>query len=457
MGGAGGKAFTCAQCSGSTPICEVDAGTCVSCDQLAGACGSPDGGAPICVSRDAGTKGGTCVECLANSSCKGARPFCELTGTAKNPVDTCRACGTDNECKQINAMTPVCVPATDAAGGPQPGTCVGCLTDANCTSAGASKTPICEPTTSACRACAKDAECGGPGVCMADGHCAAVSEVLFVDATATCTGNGTSATPYCSLAVATPHLGITTPVMIILGGTNDQLTLSTSGISPVILGRKNTAGDIGSIPANAATAISVSSDTVLIRNLTVDLGSGAASKGIAVTGAGTSLSLRMVTVSLGTKGLGIDAESGATLSMDECYVENNPVGGILVNGATANIQNTIIAANPSASGYGIQFSAPGSGTTFAFNTIVGYATAAISDLNHQVVLGSSIVVGPTTNCMTDTCVTTAPAFSATNPYHLTSHQPCPGTQATAFPNHDIDGDPRTSTNLDCGADEYAHD
>jgi len=124
-----------------------------------------------------------------------------------------------------------------------------------------------------------------------------------------------------------------------------------------------------------------------------------------------------------------------------------------VNGATANIQNTVIASNPSASGYGIQFNAPGSGTQFAFNTIVGYATAAISDLNHPVALNYSIVVGPTANCTTDTCVTSATTFSTTNPYHLTGHLACP-TTPTTFPDHDIDGDPRTSTSLDCGADEY---
>jgi hypothetical protein len=461
-GAGGGKApFTCpnSTCISPTPICDVDAGACLGCDQVPGACGSPNGGTPVCVSRDAGVKPGMCVECLTNDSCKGAKPICEVTGTTKSPVDTCRACGTDNECKQLNTTKPVCVPTTDAAGGPQPGSCVGCLTDANCTSGGATRTPICEPTNNACRACAKDTECGGPGVCMADGHCAATSEVLFVDATASCsTGNGTSAAPYCSLAVATPHLGIPTPVMVILGGTNDQLTLATTGVSPVIIGRKNAAGDAGSIPANAATAITVSSDTVLIRNLIVDLGSGTASKGITVGGAGTSLSLRQVTVYLGTKGLGIDAESGATLTMDECYVLNNPTGGILVNGATASIQNTIIAANPSSSGYGIQFNAPGSGTQFLFNTVVGYSTAATSDFGHQVVLNYSIVVGSLSNCNADTCVVAAPTFnttnpSAVNPFHLTGRTPCP-TQATSFPNHDIDGDPRTAATLDCGADEF---
>ncbi len=461
-GGAAGKPFTCASanCHDTTPICDVDASSCVGCNQVPGSCGARGGGTPVCV-VDAGTRTGICVGCLSNSDCKSATPICELVGTASSPLDTCRACSTSgNDCKQLNPMTPVCVPATDAAGGPQPGTCVGCLANSDCAGSGTSKKPICELTSTAstaintCRACAKDAECGGPGVCMDDGHCAQDTEVMFVAASPNCPGNGTSASPYCSLTMAVPNLSATKHVMVILGGTNDQLTLATSGVAPVVLGRMNAAGDIGSVPANAATAITVNSDTVLIRDLTVNLGSATASKGIAVTGAGTSLSLRRVTVSLGTKGLGIDAESGATLAMDECYVENNPVGGILVNGATANIQNTVIGFSPAASsGYGIQFNVPGSGTQFMFNTVVGYPTAATSDFSHQVVLNYSIVVGQPTNCTLNDCVIAAPTFSATNPYHLTIRQMCP-TTPTTFPGHDIDGQARTSTTLSCGADEY---
>jgi hypothetical protein len=37
---------------------------------------------------------------------------------------------------------------------------------------------------------------------------------------------------------------------------------------------------------------------------------------------------------------------------------------------------------------------------------------------------------------------------------MMGHLPCPGGKPSAFPNHDIDGDPRTATTLDCGADEY---
>ena len=63
-----------------------------------------------------------------------------------------------------------------------------------------------------------------------------------------------------------------------------------------------------------------------------------------MTGTGTKLRLVRVTVSLGT-GLGVQADTGAELRMDRCLVQNNSVGGILINGASYDIQNTIIANN----------------------------------------------------------------------------------------------------------------
>jgi hypothetical protein len=414
-----------------------------------------------------------CVGCLANSECKGGKPICELGGDAGASRNTCRACAGTSDCTQLNSSTPICVTAANAAGGAQLGTCVGCVANSDCTSTGGAATtkPICEVTTTnvgaavnTCRKCAKDAECGGPGVCMTDGHCAGTSEVWFVDESASCVGaNGSSTNPLCALSQGVGALAKGQNILVILGTVGGRLTLATTGgINPVIIGRKNAAGDAAVIGATNAAGISVSSDTVLIRDITVSGGlTASGTRGVLASGSANVTLLRVI-VNLGSGGPGIDAETGSTLSMDECYVANNPVGGILVNGATANIQNTLIAANPSAAGYGVQFNAPGSGTVFAFNTIAGYATAATSDLSHPVALNYSIVLGPPpTNCDTSTCVTTAsttqPSFTTTvlqnpNPYHLMGHEPCPVTPTT-FPDHDIDGDPRTSTNLDCGADE----
>jgi hypothetical protein len=455
IGGAAGKPFSCADitCSGPTPICDMAVGSCQGCSTDT-ACKGLDSTKPLCVKATDAATGpakGSCVGCLTDVDCSGSKatPVCSLD------TGSCKGCDTQTAtaCKDLDSARPVCVIGTDAAAGPARGSCVGCLTNADCSSS--KTTPICNLMKNSCAACATDLECKdiGPGICMQDGHCAAASEVMFVDESVTCPGLGSSTSPYCSLPTTVPKLAAGTNVIVILGGTNEQLTLATTSVAPVVIGRKNSAGDIGSIPANAGTAISIASDTVLIRDLTVDLGSGASSKGVLVSGASTNLTLRRVTVALGLKGLGVDAESGASLSIDQCYVENNSIGGILVNGATAIIQNSVIAANGGTTGYGIQFNVPGANTQFTINTVVGNQTAAISDFSHPVPLDYSIVVGATTNCPTTTSSLTAPPFSSTNPYHLTAPAPCAMQPTPPFPAYDLDGQPRVAP-VDCGADQF---
>jgi hypothetical protein len=142
--------------------------------------------------------------------------------------------------------------------------------------------------------------------------------------------------------------------------------------------------------------------------------------------------------------------------MDECYVENNAAGGIVVNGATAKIQNTVIAAGTATTGTGIQFNAPGSGTVFSFNTLVGYPIAATSDPGDTVPLVDSIVLGPTASTCppTNSVVSTTMTLSMSNSYHLSGPLHCPDSSATISVDHDIDGQQRPSTGYDCGADQY---
>ncbi|HEX3903143.1 MAG TPA: hypothetical protein VH853_09845 [Polyangia bacterium] len=421
-GGAGGAPFICpnSKCKSdsNTPICDQDAGTCRGCDNVESttACRSLDAGTNACVSAaDAGTRLGMCVACVSNKDCSGDKPVCDSTSNS----------------------------------------CVGCLANSDCagTASPPSATPICELTGTStvpldtCRSCSKDAECGGPGICMADGHCAKDTEVIFVDEAATncSSANGLSSNPYCSLPVGAAALTQGQNVLIILGTTGERLTLATPGINPVIVGR----GAV--IPAANGAAISVSSDTVLIRDLTVSGGTSNNTKGFLVTGS-AKVTLLRVTSNL-TTGLGIDAETGTTLMMDECYLLNNSLGGVVVNGAIAKIQNTVIAG-ASTAGTGIQFNAPGAGTQFLFNTVVGYPIAATSDPSDSVPLVDSIVVGPVQNCTVDTSITTQPTFSTSDPkpYHLTTHLACPKA-VTSYPDHDVDGQPRTPP-IDCGADEY---
>jgi hypothetical protein len=127
-------------------------------------------------------------------------------------------------------------------------------------------------------------------------------------------------------------------VIVIRGPAADRLTLNAAGWSPVIIG-KNSA----SMPATAATAIRVLSDTVLIRDLTVTGGSRD-EQGHRRQRATTALTLPNVQVSLGT-GLGSQADTGAQLTMDHCTVSGNNKGGILADGANFDLKNVTVTAN----------------------------------------------------------------------------------------------------------------
>jgi hypothetical protein len=227
------------------------------------------------------------------------------------------------------------------------------------------------------------------------------------------------------------------------------MTITTTGISPVIIGRNGSSGEAAEIAAGSnGTALALVSDNSVVRDIRVAGGSGSAAKGVVVRGVGAKVTLRRVTVALGA-GLGISADAGAVLTMDRCVVQNNSGGGVTVNGATYNIQNSVIADNA----IGVQFLAPvAAGSVFAFNTIKEtFAVNCGSGDVHTV--KDSIVSGMKVGCTVTNSVTTAPMFSETKPFHLTAHLACPAAPAT-FPAYDIDGDPRVAPTIDCGADQY---
>jgi hypothetical protein len=232
------------------------------------------------------------------------------------------------------------------------GICVECLDDSNCTREPTA--PICQDH--ACRACKTDAECAGPKVCMMDGHCATSDEVVFVEAgsSACLPPEGGTTDTYCTLNEGVSHLdalmGRTT--LIVRGPINGPLTINGVAGSILVVGTPTTAG-VAQIGAGVGTTgISVSGAGVIIRDLTVFSGGSAASKGIVATGSTTSLKLINVQVNLGM-GLGIQADTGAQLTMDHCTVTGNNRGGVMLDGAHFDITNTTISNNgPGTDGMG---------------------------------------------------------------------------------------------------------
>jgi hypothetical protein len=250
--------------------------------------------------------------------------------------------------------------------------------------------------------------------------------------------------------------------MIIRGLVSGRLTLNTTGVSPVVIGRKNPAGDDGAIPANAATAVIVSSDDVLIRDLLIRNGGASTSKGVVVSGASTKLTLLRVNVSFMGPGLGIEANTGAELHMDRCVVENNWLGGVLVNGAGFDIVNTVVAGNRSTStagcgGWaGLCLNNPTGVSRFQNNTVVSNTGTGIACSGSSSVAGS-IIHGNAPDvavCALTPCCSADPLLTTT--YRLMAGSPCidqlEPSMSTAT---DIDGQSRPAgARSDCGADEY---
>jgi hypothetical protein len=155
-----------------------------------------------------------------------------------------------------------------------------------------------------------------------DGHCATDAETIYVQNVTGClttTGGGTLAAPFCTARLGV-NVGASTSgkSLVLLTGALADFSVAVSSKSLTVVGKSAVI-----TPALATNAIDITSGEVYLRGLTVQ---GAA-----------------------TTGMGINAAppggSTVTLHMNSCTVSNNPGGGILLNGAAFDIQNTTVTGN----------------------------------------------------------------------------------------------------------------
>jgi hypothetical protein len=410
--GTGGAPFTCSSCTGKTPICDVDAGNCRGCNaEKTAACGSPDAGTPVCVPGDAGSMAGMCVGCLTNGDCKTpqapicntstgtcqacadssacatkdtTKPVCVTTATAtlmkgmcvgclmdtqcttpQTPIcsldtGTCEGCdaaGT-NACATKNSNKPVCVTTTTAT--LAKGTCVGCLMNSDCSvPPSTAVTPICK--SNSCAGCSADSDCSGMGseICIEDGHCATVSETIYVkNDTASCTdapsvsvNAGTSTQPFCSMQPVAMYLSTARDLVIVSGAVSGATTWSYN--DNVTGGMLSIVGQAGAqIASSTAPAFSMQKGTVDIRAVTF---SSSASLGISAT--------------------------GGTLLLQGASIDSCKAGGISLSNAAFDIENTTITNNGpgnQANVGGVSVTTPGTPSLFNLVTIEGNSPFGMS-------------------------------------------------------------------------------
>jgi hypothetical protein len=315
----GAAAGQCVECAADTQ-CTKDAAkgfcvanACTGCSTPgATGCAARTDGKAVCAT--AGTATGQCVECSTDGQCTkdATKSFCVANACAGCQLAAANACSTRSAAKPVCGTT---------------GVCVECNTSADCS---VTTKPICTSTT--CGACTTDSQCvaklgANPGVCLGhiDGHCATDAETVYVgtSGTATCSESnaGTVLAPVCSAQSGVGIAKSNSKPLVVIRGTLTPASTTIAVSAPLTIVGKSTA--VLAPAATGADAIDITSGEVYLRELTFQ--------------GGTST------------GIGINAApapgSTVTVYMDTCTVTNNPGGGILLNGASFDIENTKVTGN----------------------------------------------------------------------------------------------------------------
>lgn len=406
------------------------------------------------------------------------------------------ACGPGGECPlgqhcEMTVLPPTCAAADARPADARPDAPPTCATSAACNAAA----PVCDPSTSTCRGCIADTECGND-VCLEYlGQCAAENNTLFVSPIGVNSGSCTRNVPCQTLPYA---LGLVAPnkrTIAVADGTytvNFQIQSTLGANSLTISGPdRDPAGVL--VMIGGTITVENSTHDIVIEGVTlqstsprvVDNRGVLTLSRVAVTGMGDCLtSANPNTLRIWDSQLGPCMQTGINLQQTTLELERSTItasgnGGITVNNAQATIENCVIADNGStASGYGgVRYqNLNGKPQVFRFNTVANNLTngnPSAVQCSEPVVLGSSILVDATTAIPLDpSCepsfslfavpptgmgnVMGDPAFVGTGNYHIgASSAARDAADPAATLVLDLDGEPRPQggTRRDIGADE----
>jgi hypothetical protein len=436
---------------------------------------------------DGGLDGSTDMAGCTNSAmCSDTAPICSTR--------VCRACSgstDDAECAIHTAATPRCGSA---------GKCVVCRAATQAQDCTTATSPICDNTTSACRACAANAECSS-GVCKPDGSCADPATVAYVNnASGACSDAvhaSTLAAPYCQIQAAATTSG--KPYVVVAGSATAynavSLSPTTSDIGPLTIIGPGRSATTAKVAQSGVAAMTVSVTVAHTVTVTVD-GLEFSGSGTPTPAAGVSCLRSAGSANVTVKnslidncgGAGVDS-NGCTLAIDADIVSVNAGGGLKLASTSYTVTNSIISGNGSgaATSAGVSLDNASSGT-FAFNTIaknsvaagvggVDCGTGATKTLASSIVLQNTPLGGTQlgAQCTLSNVVTvagddnrglmvaTAPAFVSATDFHLlpsnAANTACcvdkvatdPGT---ANKDHDVDASKRPKgAGWDYGAHE----
>lgn len=270
----------------------------------------------------------TVANCLQASA-----PICDAATLTCRP---CTAGADDIACKNRQATTPRCGPN---------GACVACVENAEC-AARDLRQPACRGFV--CAACKNPTECQSR-LCSADGSCAPVTDVLFVDnKNGACSGTGHKGTlgdPFCTVAEAVDAAKTDGKTLISVAASvaaYAPLSLDASTASVTISGSGATPADtrIGpSSPGQAAVTVSgdgtAKKPSIVMRNLEV--------RGQIACNNGAQLSLSKMRVK-GGDSHGIHGDR-CTLSVDSSEITDHNLNGIWLTQSEFALSNLMMGGN----------------------------------------------------------------------------------------------------------------
>jgi len=291
-------------------------------------------------------------------------------------------------------------------------------------------TPVCDASTSACRACQAHSECAS-GICKASGSCAdAATEIYFVDSRSAATvgacqaahasADGSKANAFCDIATAT---GAATkrPYVVVAGSSAQYGPVSfTTPQTETIIGP----GPAASPPAviygglsNSVTVTPGATNNILLTIEGMTIGSSTTpttGNGIACTqNTGTTANITLRNSVIQKQGLVGFLSSGCTITVDADVISSNQGAGIRVATTTYTITNNIIAGNGAVGTPGVRIDDSPAGSAFAFNTVTtnggaGNTAAGGITCNAAATITDSIIVAnnlssPTGTQLTGSC------------------------------------------------------
>lgn len=293
-------------CDGGSPSTDASAEPARNADAALGDAPSDAGSdAVLSGQRDGGCHDGECVECSADHDCReSGRPFCRAKVCVSCALAEPLACATRS------SAAPACAPE---------GRCVECTQDADCLDPAR---PTCNRGMNRCAACSTDAQCAAkpsmavPGICLS-GRCASEEETVFVeDRKGRCGPMGTtctSRTPCCTPAAAIAQVTGLRRLVVLRGAVEGvEIDLRSDG-ALMIVGQ----GADAVIHPGTRPGVLLQAGELRMRNVTIDR-SGRE---------------------------GIVARTGTVLRLEGVRVQNNEGGGILLDGASFEIVNTVVENN----------------------------------------------------------------------------------------------------------------